>query len=584
MGCVSSSEDDIGQKLFDAATRGEADIVDKILKQSPSAVNWGGKHGENYTPLMSACWNRHAAVAMTLILKGARVNEQNTQYGSTALHIAAFHGLKDVVENLLSCEADFEIADKNGKLAVDNAETRGHKDIVRILKEKRNAMKGYEEGEGRKLLQLCRRQSLGKDAVDNAKGALQAGADPNFFEGDSNYTPLMQALWNKHEDLAIFLMDSGADINLANKNFGSTPLHIACARGLPKAVQTLLDKGANAKATNKQGKLPIEDARVAGHQAIVDLLGGGVPRNSKRSSNNGMGEISADALPDHWTTKIDDFPAQRWMAVWLDQGSPIFNSLNDILLKTDGTQLGKGRDVIEAGTYSKLVLKCAWRIENLNLWKRYETERDVVAGEVNQIQAQSFSLPSLKLRQDFFDITSKLPTDGAAKINETFLLHGLKPDTVLTILQNGCNMRFSTGNFGSGTYLAEDAGKADQYVSRDTGEDPLLEELHTRLYRKDGKLVSHPGNVYYVLLVRNIMGYFVRTLSGDGATKDMDWQEPVYATADKRELATIPNVVPPVHYHCLQVETGAAVKRYREFVQFHEQRTYPEYLLAYQRV
>jgi len=582
MGCVSSSDDDVGQQVFDAATRGEVDKVEELLKKKPNLVNWGGKNGENYTPLMSACWNRHAAVASVLITRGARVNEQNAQHGSTALHIASFHGLTDIVEQLLACEADFDIADKNGKLALDNAKTRGHKDIIRILQDKRNVMNGFDEGEGKKLLQLSRRVSLGKDAVKAAKEALDAGADPDFAEGDSNYTPLMQALWNRNEDLAGFLMDSGADINLANKQFGSTPLHIACARGLPKAVQTLLDKGANTKATNKQGKMPIEDARAAGHQAIVDMIGG-PPRNSKSNvGGNAMADATADILPAHWTTKPHEFPAQGWMAVWLDQSSPIFNTLSSCL-QTDGTQLGKGRDVIEPGTYSKLVLKCAWRLENVNLWKRYETERDVVAGEVGRIEAQSFALPQVKLRQEFYNSVSTLPTDSASNINETFLLHGLKPDTVLTILQNGCNMRFSKGNFGSGTYLAEDAGKADQYVAKDNGEDPLLEELHTRLYRKDGKLVQHPGNVYYILVVRNLMGYYVRTKTGDGAATDIDWLQPVFATPDRRELAAIPNVVPPVHYHCLLVETGAAVKRFREFVQFHEQRIYPEYLLAYQR-
>merc|ERR1711904_564470 len=112
------------------------------------------------------------------------------------------------------------------------------------------------------------------------------------------------------------------------------------------------------------------------------------------------------------------------------------------------------------------------------------------------------------------------------------------------------------GNFGQGTYLAEDAGKSDQYCTKDTGDDPLLEEMHTRLYRKDGSHVPHPGDVYYMVLVRTIMGYFVRTQSGEAKVQDMDFASPVFATADRRELACIPNVVPPVHYHSMVVELG----------------------------
>jgi hypothetical protein len=270
------------------------------------------------------------------------------------------------------------------------------------------------------------------------------------------------------------------------------------------------------------------------------------------------------------------------MAVWLDEGTPIFKNLEN-LLATDGSKLNQGRDVLERGTYSSLKLKCAWRIENPNLWKRYDTERDIVGGEVD---SRGFTLPKLDLRKELADVSGRLPGEKSksAKVNEVHLLHGMKPDTVLTILQNGCNMRFSNGNFGQGTYLAEDAGKSDQYCIRDTGDDPSLEEMHTRLYRKDGSHVPHPGDVYYVVLVRSILGYFVRTQSGDAKAKDMDFGENVFATPDRRELACIPKVVPPVHYHSMVVEMGAAVKRYREFVQFHEARLYPEYLLAYQRM
>lgn len=270
---------------------------------------------------------------------------------------------------------------------------------------------------------------------------------------------------------------------------------------------------------------------------------------------------------------------QGWMAVMLDEDSSIFNNLSQVLV-TDGSQLGKGRDVLEKGTYSSLSLKCAWRIENLNLWKRYNTELGIVGDEID---GRGFTLPTLDLRKELADAVGTLPNALDSKVNENFFLHGMKPDTVLTILQNGCNMRFSNGNFGQGTYLAEDAGKADQYVMKDSGDDPTLEELHTRLYRKGDQHVDHPGDVCYVVLVRSIMGYFVRTLSGEASVQDMDFGADVFGNPARTELATIPGAVPPVHYHSMAVELGTAVKRYREFVQFHEARLYPEYLLAYRR-
>ena len=49
-----------------------------------------------------------------------------------------------------------------------------------------------------------------------------------------------------------------------------------------------------------------------------------------------------------------------------------------------------------------------------------------------------------------------------------------------------------------------------------------------------------------------------------------------------RELAHIPNVSPPMNYHSLIVERDRGL-RHREFILFHGEYVYPEYLLAYRR-
>jgi len=567
MGCGSSQEQkaiQAGRDLFGAAERGDEAGIERALAKRAD-VNWS-EPGGDYTPLMSACWNRQSNAALLLIRKGARVNIANQEYGSTPLHMACFHGLTDVVNALLACEADFDATNKAGRTPVDDAKTRGHGEIVAILTEKRAAMFGFDLQASKKLFQAAQTGDL-----EGVKDAMAAGADPDFSEDASKYTSLMASLSCKHEAIACLLMDQGADINIANKRKGDTALHLACSSGLRRATQMLLDKGANSHASNKNGKVPLEVAREKGHTTIIELFEGSLEQSS--------GLAAGSRLPQHWTTPCSAFPTQGWMAVWLAEGSPIFENLKNVFV-TDGSQLGKGRDVAEKGTYNSLKLKCAWRIENLNLWKRYDTERTIVHDE---IQGRGFTLPSLTQRRELADVASRLPDTPDPNTNEVVLLHGMKPETVLTILQNGCNMRFSNGNFGQGTYLAEDAGKSDQYCTKDAGDDPNLEEMHTRLYRIGDHHVDHPGNVYYVVMVRCVMGYFVRTLSGDAKAQDMDFNSDVFATPDRRELATIPGVVPPVHYQSMVVEMGAAVKRYREFVQFHEARLYPEYLLAYQR-
>ena len=62
----------------------------------------------------------------------------------------------------------------------------------------------------------------------------------------------------------------------------------------------------------------------------------------------------------------------------------------------------------------------------------------------------------------------------------------------------------------------------------------------------------------------------------------MDTGHPIFPIT-LRELAPLAKTVPPVHYNTLVVEFGPVVKRFREFVTFHSEYVYPEYVVAYQR-
>ena len=164
---------------------------------------------------------------------------------------------------------------------------------------------------------------------------------------------------------------------------------------------------------------------------------------------------------------------------------------------------------------------------------------------------------------------------------EQWLLHGTKKDNLLDILSNGTNERYSGGLFGNGTYLAEDAGKTDQYVGVDSKYDRSL-PLHKRLYAE----VRHPDSVFYVLVCRVALGHYVRTQGAARENpKSMDGApHAVFAApTNTRELAAVPSTQPPVHYHALVAECGKAIARFREFVVFHSEYVYPEYVVAYQR-
>ena len=144
-------------------------------------------------------------------------------------------------------------------------------------------------------------------------------------------------------------------------------------------------------------------------------------------------------------------------------------------------------------------------------------------------------------------------------------MHGTNPSVLEEILTNGLNPRLSGSNagtaFGEGIYLAEDVGKTDQYVTADSKYGDHI--AHERLYgsRDSTGPETHPGDVFYVLAVRVVLGYPVRTQEAGPKACEMkglgvsSQRERVFPTTFK-ELNYIPDVRPKMHYHSLIAETG----------------------------
>ena len=126
-------------------------------------------------------------------------------------------------------------------------------------------------------------------------------------------------------------------------------------------------------------------------------------------------------------------------------------------------------------------------------------------------------------------------------------------------------------------YLAEDAGKCDQYVRVDEKQQSSgeLEELHKRLYKE----VPHPGKVYYIFVCRAAIGHHVSTTQMDKSAK-CEHGKPVFPVSF-RELAPVPGTT--IFHHSLLADVLKVKARFREIVVFHSNYIYPEYVIAYKR-
>lgn len=101
----------------------------------------------------------------------------------------------------------------------------------------------------------------------------QCGLDINAID-KYGQSPLHKATAYSKSDIALLLLELGADPNISSGHF--PPLHYACTNNLVDVVRLLLKKGASTCALDANGKTPLELAVQHGHSELVALLEGRV--------------------------------------------------------------------------------------------------------------------------------------------------------------------------------------------------------------------------------------------------------------------------------------------------------------------
>ena len=236
-----------------------------------------------------------------------------------------------------------------------------------------------------------------------------------------------------------------------------------------------------------------------------------------------------------------------------------------------------------------LRVAAAWRIENKSLWLNYLAGRNQVEKDIGRLKTQLGSASVARLQTEMASKISPFWTAMGepqlmGDVNEVLLGHATDPRNLVNILSEGCSEKFSgRGLFGKCVYFAETPCKNDQYAKKDTHSSrELLELLYPR--HQDRPLTD----VYFIIICRVVMGHFVRTQDGlpeivcnmDSPVRKSVWG----ANAKETELTEIDGTTPGIRYHGMVAETGRKLLRHREFLQYHSNRIYPTYLVAYKRV
>jgi len=190
------------------------------------------------------------------ISKGSDINEKTTT-GDTALHYAARHDHKDVVDLLTANRADINAKNKNADTPAHIALWEGSKEALDLLIAK-----------GAKI--SCIQFSAYQGDLAAVKSFVEQGVSVNVKD-TKDFIPLHHAVVGGHRNVVEFLIAKGADVD-AKDRYGWTPLAIATWEGHTALAEILIKAGAQVNSRYAWGETPLIWAAQKGHASVIELL------------------------------------------------------------------------------------------------------------------------------------------------------------------------------------------------------------------------------------------------------------------------------------------------------------------------
>ncbi len=335
---VNEADEKGNTALIVAAEAGKTDIVRMLLKHG---ANVNAKNQDNGTALVLAIANKHPETADLLVKSGAGnvkksylqalsipiVHNNGSMYGEQydeqGFQHAVLSGELYIADVFLKAGMDINAAGWDGT-ALTNAAAACDKKAVEYLLARGAAVKSRPAGKKKAaalpnpLFAMVKSDSWNDETCPGVmKLLIQKGADPNAKNDDEydekltplvfavehnlpgavesliaggakvnakvdGYTPLQAALESRNEEIAGVLIETGADVNLAD-SAGSTPLMYAVNRGMREITELLLARGARLTPKNRKGYTALKIAEEGGDQELIDLLKKQRPAGGKNS-------------------------------------------------------------------------------------------------------------------------------------------------------------------------------------------------------------------------------------------------------------------------------------------------------------
>ena len=191
-----------------------------------------------------------------------------SEKGETPLTLAVVCCEVKTVRALLE-KVDINARDRDGNTALYLALKRDRKEIFDLLLE-RNADVNVPAKGNSTVLHLA----AGTDDLATARKLVERGANVNAVNDSQGDIPLIQSCIGNYPQTKMIelFLDKGADINHQGKNKATCLIYVAAA-GHKELVQELLDRGADPKLKDIDGKTARDWALKGGYKDVAALLG-----------------------------------------------------------------------------------------------------------------------------------------------------------------------------------------------------------------------------------------------------------------------------------------------------------------------